>query len=261
MLFKLTVMRQSIYGSGIATEAAGRNSYEGGLNVGKYLCLLSVPFLILWTGQAQAGNGKHYQGNAAAAASQALATAAPEDLMVFGDFDRSVAGKTRVTGVEVYEIDCDQGAGDCIDNLGNSWEFGTPLPQHIILICETDTDISTMGCVHAIEITVYTVRGYRDVFAEVERAGCETNEVVFDETAFRRRGTRGGVLGSIEGGENQYVNVSFTLGRVGSQRPYTLVIRAPEGSRVEGCNQGMNAITGIGIVGTSTPDGRWHRLR
>jgi len=52
-----------------------------------------------------------------------------EDLVSFGTFADTQELQTRLGGVEVYEIICDQSDDVCEDNLGNLWGFGVNLPD------------------------------------------------------------------------------------------------------------------------------------
>jgi hypothetical protein len=162
-----------------------------------------------------------------------------EDLVSFGTFADTNELHTRLGGVEVYEIICDQSDDVCEDNLGNLWGFGANLPDTFVMLCDETLDVVADDCVHLIEVTVTTDTSYENVILEEQRNGCPRNSVFFD----------GDFLGSTEEGHRGInMNVKYAVGVISKRKSHTMIISFAQLSPLH-CPNDDNPVTGIGIYG------------
>jgi len=177
------------------------------------------------------------------------ALAQDETLVQVGDFSRTFSNVIYGND-EIYRVTCDQGTSQCEDNASNSWYFGTGLPGFIVICEETENVAGPVPCVHVVEINVTTTEPYIDVFVSIQRAGCEVNEVVYDNNKAGRLSSNGSFIGDTSGEELHFMDVSFSIGMITPRKPHALLITSPSDAAAPGCTAGNNAITGIEIFGT-----------
>jgi len=169
-----------------------------------------------------------------------------EDLVSFGTFADTHELQTRLGGVEVYEIICDQSDDVCEDNLDNLWGFGENLPDTYVSLCDETVavDVEDLECVHLIEVTVTTDTSYKNVILEEQRNGCPRNSVFFD----------GQFLGSTEEG-NRGINMkaTYAAGVISKRKPHTMIISFTHDVAADDpdCPNSEldNPVTGIAIAG------------
>jgi hypothetical protein len=177
-----------------------------------------------------------------------------EDLVVVGAFDRAFHGTGSIGGFETYSVICDQAADECIDNDGNISLFAEPLAGvNEIRLCADDQEVAGAGavpCVHEIEIVVRTSVSYVDAYVDLQRAGCELNEILYDGIKVAGNSDPWTLIGSTAGEEFEWVDVSFALGKLRKNKDYTLRISSPSDLAPDSCTEGLNTIAGIAIRAT-----------
>jgi hypothetical protein len=178
----------------------------------------------------------------------------PDQIVQIGDFTRSNRGTMIGPGVDVYSVDCDERSSSCSDNQGHEWAFGDDLSNVWIHLCSEELFARRNDCVKLIEVSVTTAQPYGYVHIDLQRAGSEVNQAVFDNE--KGLGVGGAVPAGLvdpmtetagdEGG--RFVDTFLYVGRVTPQRTHRLVIRSVGCSPGVRCD-GKNAVTGIRIRG------------
>ncbi len=174
----------------------------------------------------------------------ALSKAETADLVMIGPFDRSFG---QIGGGKTYIVNCDQAANECLDNRGNISDFGEPL-AHVesIVLCEEGVD---PNCIELIEINIRTSEPYEDVFLDFQRAGCEFNQLDFDNNKRGDVPAPGAFVGLTAVDEGDWADIRFAVGRITPKKIHTLHISSPVPAP-EDCTQGSNSIAGIRLFGT-----------
>jgi hypothetical protein len=101
------------------------------------------------------------------------------NLVSFGNF-YNPAPTIIITGVEFYEIDCDQKLAECRDNAGNVWPFGSNLNDHYVFLCPPGFDYQYFNCVRSMTLRISLVRKYSSANLRVQRMRAGVQEIFAD---------------------------------------------------------------------------------
>ena len=153
-----------------------------------------------------------------------------------------------IGGFESYEIDCNQKLGECRDNFGNVWPFGSNLDDHRVLLCPPSFDPLIFNCVRSMTLRISLVRKYSSANLRVQRMSAGVHEIFADGNflAKSRSACGQGMLG-----DNTYNLDALTTGK-----NHTITITASLTSDPY-CGAPSYEVTPInGFAVSATPRGR-----
>jgi hypothetical protein len=169
------------------------------------------------------------------------------NLVSFGNFYYPRPTIT-IGGIESYEIDCDQKLGECQDNFGNVWPFGSNLNDYYVMLCPPSFDVIVSNCVRSMSLRISLARKYSSANLRVQRMSAGVQEIFADGNflAKSRSACGQGMLG-----DNTYNLDALTSGR-----NHTITITASMTSNPY-CGAGSYEITPImGFALSATPRGK-----